>query len=158
VLHPQLPEIIALADVCPNVTIILNHVGIPLQIGRYKGQNAEVIAQWSKDMRELAKRPNVIVKLGGLSLHWIGLGFDRKISQPSSETLAQAWRPYIETCIEAFGVDRCMFQSNFPVDGVSTNYPALWNAFKRLTLGASEDDKNSLFNLTAAKAYRLDLT
>jgi predicted TIM-barrel fold metal-dependent hydrolase len=156
VLHPQLSEMIALADACPDVTIILNHVGIPLQIGRYKGRNAEVTTQWSKDIRELAKRPNVVVKLGGLSVHWVGLGFDRKVSQPSSETLAQAWRPYIETCVEAFGVDRCMFHSNFPVDGVSTSYPVLWNAFKRLAQSMSENEKNSLFSLTAAKAYRLD--
>jgi L-fuconolactonase len=156
VLHPQLSEVIALADACPDVTIILNHVGIPLHIGRFSGRNAEVMVQWGRDIRELAKRPNVIVKLGGLSLHWVGLGFDRKVSQPSSETLAQAWRPYIETCIEAFGVGRCMFQSNFPVDAVSTSYPVLWNAFKRLAQNASEHEKNSLFSLTAAKAYRLD--
>jgi predicted TIM-barrel fold metal-dependent hydrolase len=156
VLSPQLPEIIALADACPDVTMILNHVGIPLQIGRFKGRTSEVMAQWGLDMKELARRPNVVVKLGGLSLHWVGLGFDRKVAQPSSETLAQAWRPYVETCIEAFGTERCMFQSNFPVDSVSTNYPVLWNAFKRLAQGASENEKNSLFSQTAARAYRLE--
>jgi predicted TIM-barrel fold metal-dependent hydrolase len=155
VLHPQLPDVIALADACPDVTIVLNHVGIPLGVGRYKGRGADVFSEWSQNIKELGKRPNVFVKLGGLSLHWVSLGFDRSVGQPPSEKLAQAWHPYIETCVDAFGVERSMFQSNFPVDGVSTNYQILWNAFKRISQGMSEHEKDQLFSLTAAKAYKL---
>ena len=71
------------------------------------------------------------------------------------EELAAAWRPYIEICIEAFGVDRCMFESNFPVDKVSCSYAVLWNAFKRLAAGCSQPEKAALFCHTARRFYQI---
>jgi len=71
--------------------------------------------------------------------------------------LAREWRPYIETCIEAFGVARCMFESNYPADRGAGSYRTLWNAFKRLTAGASRDEKAALFSGTAARVYRIEL-
>lgn len=107
-------------------------------------------------MRELATCDNVFVKLGALGSKRAGFGWHERSRPPSSVELADAWRPYIETCIEAFGVDRCMFESNFPVDKVSCGYTVLWNAFKRLTAGASALEKAALFHDTAARVYRLD--
>ncbi len=75
--------------------------------------------------------------------------------RPSSEELAAAWRPYIEACIAAFGTERAMFESNFPVDKGSCGYPVLWNAFKRIAAGCSATEKAALFSTTAAKFYRL---
>jgi predicted TIM-barrel fold metal-dependent hydrolase len=99
----------------------------------------------------------VSVKLGGLGMHVFGFGFDRAERPASSAQLAVAWRPYVETCIEAFGVDRCMFESNFPVDKRSCSYAVLWNAFKRIAAGYSAQEKAALFADTAARFYRLEL-
>jgi predicted TIM-barrel fold metal-dependent hydrolase len=107
-------------------------------------------------MRALAGCPNIHVKLGGLGMRINGFGFEREPDPPSSEVLAETWRPYIETCIEAFGAKRCMFESNFPVDKGSYGYGEGWNAFKRLTRSASADDKRALFSDTATRFYRLD--
>ena len=76
---------------------------------------------------------------------------------PSSVELADAWRPYIETCVELFGAERCLFESNFPVDKAMYSYRTLWNAFKRLAADASDDEKTALFSATAASTYRLNL-
>jgi L-fuconolactonase len=114
-----------------------------------------VFATWKADMLELARCPNVVVKLGGLGMD-IGL-FDhmRLPAPPSSRHIADAWKPWIETCIEAFGADRCMFESNFPVDKLSTGYAVLWNAFKLMAAGASTAEKSALFSGTARRIYRL---
>jgi len=99
----------------------------------------------------------VHVKLGGLGMRIGGFGFEQQPEPPSSETLAAAWRPYIDTCIEAFGPTRCMFESNFPVDRLTCDYATLWNAFKRLAARYSGDEKAALFGGTAARVYRLKL-
>ena len=84
-----------------------------------------------------------------------GFEFHKRDRKPGSAELADAWRPYIETCIEAFGPRRAMFESNFPVDKVSCSYEALWNAFKRIAGGASAEDKGWLFKDSARAFYRL---
>lgn len=154
--HPQIGEVAALADANPGVAIVLNHVGGPLGIGPYAGKLEEVFARWRPAILDLAKRPNVFVKLGGLGMPICGFGFHRREPKPTSAELAQAWRPYIETCIEAFGPDRGMFESNFPVDRASCDYATLWNALKRTVAGASADEKALLFKDTARRFYRLD--
>jgi L-fuconolactonase len=103
----------------------------------------------------LAKCPNVNMKLGGLGMTSFGFGFEFEDTPPSSEKLAETWRPYIETCIEAFGANRCMFESNFPPDKQSCGYTELWNAFKHLTKNASADEKRALYSGTAARVYKL---
>ena len=153
--HPQIPELTALARAFPGQPIVLNHAGGPVGIGPYAGRRDEVFAQWRPAIRELATCPNVHVKLGGLGMKIIGFEFHKRPRPPGSEELARLWRPYIETCIEAFGPDRCMFESNFPVDKVCCSYVVIWNAFKRLASGASAADKAALFHDTAAGFYKL---
>ncbi len=154
--HPQIAELTALARALPQARIVLDHVGGPLGIGRYAGRREEVFAVWRPAIRELATCPNVHVKLGGLGMRINGFGFEEGQDPPSSEDLADAWRPYMETCIEAFGAERCMFESNFPVDKGAYSYAVCWNAFKRLASGASAVEKTALFSTTATRFYRLD--
>jgi predicted TIM-barrel fold metal-dependent hydrolase len=153
--HPQLPDAIDLARAFPDTTMILNHVGGVLGVGPYARKRAEILAGWKKDMFELAKCPNVHVKLGGLGMTSFGFDFHERDGPPSSEELAAAWRQYVEPCIEGFGPERCMFESNFPPDKQSCGYTELWNAFKRLTAGASAAEKQALYSGTAARVYRL---
>ena len=153
--HPQLTELADLARAFPQTTIILNHVGGPIGVGPYKGKEAETFAQWKTGITEVAKSQNVVVKLGGLGMLMGMFDFYAHETPPSSMDLAAAYRPYIETCIAAFGADRSMFQSNFPPDGASSSYPILWNAFKRLASGHSSSEKAMLFSGTAKRVYRL---
>jgi L-fuconolactonase len=153
--HPQLPDLADLARAYPQTTIILNHVGGPLGIGPYKDKKAETFAQWKAGIIEVAKSQNVVVKLGGLGMPIGMFDFYTRPKPPSSEELASAYKPYIETCIAAFGVDRAMFESNFPPDGASSSYPILWNALKRLAAGYSPSEKAALFGGTAKRVYRL---
>jgi predicted TIM-barrel fold metal-dependent hydrolase len=156
-LEPQLPDVIDLARAFPDTTIILDHVGTPLGRGSYTGKLEERFPVWRENIRELAKSPNVNVKLGGLAMAFCN--FPSFLAEPRapSQQLADEWRPYIETCIEAFGAERCMFESNFPVDMGSCSYATLWNAFKRLAAGASDAEKTALFSGTAKRVYRLSL-
>jgi predicted TIM-barrel fold metal-dependent hydrolase len=144
-----------LAQAFPDTPIVLNHVGGPLGAGPYRGQRDEVFAAWRAGMQALAGCPNVHAKLGGLAQAVNAFDFHEQPLPPSSGELANAWRPYLETCIEAFGARRCMFESNFPVDKAMCSYPVLWNAFKRIAAGASDDERNALFHDTAARFYRI---
>lgn len=154
--HPQLADVADLADAFPDQPMVLDHVGGPLGIGPYEGRRDEIFPRWRQSIRELARRPNVSVKLGGLGMKICGFAFHKRPEPPSSEELAALWRPYVETCIEAFGAERAMFESNFPVDKVSCSYAVLWNAFKRLAQGASAAEKAALFRGTAMRFYRLE--
>ena len=156
-LEPQLPDVIDLARAFPDTIIVLDHVGTPLGIGGYAGRRAERFDVWRGNIRELARCENVNVKLGGLAMPFCG--FDSCLSDPpaGSEQLAREWAPYLETCIEAFGAHRCMFESNFPVDLVSCTYDVLWNALKRVAAGASAEEKTALFSGVATRVYRLEL-
>lgn len=153
--HPQIPELEALARAHPETTIVLDHVGGPLGLGRHASRRDEVFAAWSASIRALAACPNVVVKLGGLGMRLTGFGFEAQPAPPDSTTLAAAWKPWLETCIEAFGAERAMFESNFPVDGCSCSYGVLWNAFKRVVAGASPSEKAALFAGTARRIYRI---
>ncbi len=153
--HSQIPELTELARAFPDQPIVLNHVGGPLGIGPHAGKRDEIFPQWRQAIQALAECPNAFVKLGGLGMKIIGYEFHKRPRPPGSEELAGLWRPYIETCIEAFTPERCMFESNFPVDKVSGSYNVYWNAFKRLASGASESEKAALFHDSAATFYRL---
>ncbi len=155
--HPQLEEIAELADAFPDTTIILNHVGGPLGYAGYASRHDEVRADWKKVMVELAKRRNIVVKVGGLGMAMGWFDFYQRPRPPGSEELAEGFKPWVETCIELFGADRCMFESNFPVDKITSGYGVLWNAFKRLAAGCSAAEKTALFSGTAARVYRLAL-
>lgn len=153
--HPQLPELTDLARAVPGCTFILDHLGGPLGIGPYEGRRNEVLAQWRLDLAELATCPNVVVKLGGIGMVVYGLGFEHRPVPPSSDDLVEAWGGPIAFAIEQFGADRCMFESNFPVDKMSCSYVTLWNAFKKMASGASADERAALFHGTATRIYRL---
>ena len=124
-------------------------------MGPYAGRQAEVFAQWRAWITELATCPNLHVKLGGLAMNVNGFDFHREALPPSSGEMARAWRPFFETTVEAFGAERCMFESNFPVDKGMCAYPVLWNAFKRLASGCSADEKAALFHGSAERFYGL---
>ena len=155
--HPQIDELTDLARAFPDTKIVLNHVGGPIGIGAYGGKHKEVFPGWATSIKALAACPNVFVKVGGLGMRIGGFGFHEQAEPPSSETLVATWRPYFETCIEAFGSSRSMFESNFPVDKGSYSYPVFWNACKILTGGASNADRADLFAMTAARFYKLDV-
>jgi predicted TIM-barrel fold metal-dependent hydrolase len=152
--HPQLPDTVDLLRAFPDTSVILNHVGGPLGLPPH-GNREEVFAIWRGHIRELAQFPNLSVKLGGLGMLYLNWDFHLRDVPPSSEELAAAWRPYIETCIETFGVNRCMMESNFPVDKQSCGYGVLWNALKRITQRCSAAEKAALYRGTAARVYRL---
>ncbi|MGE0724797.1 MAG: amidohydrolase [Alphaproteobacteria bacterium] len=156
--HPQLMELADLARAFPRTTFIVNHVGGPLGTGPYAGWRSEVFAHWRAGVAELARLPNVLMKVGGLGMLYYGFDFYQRPTGPDSAALAAAWRPYVEECLARFGPDRCMLESNFPVDKQTCSYRVLWNAFKRLTAGLSADERDQLFRRTAARAYRIPLT
>ena len=155
--HPQIDQLADLARAFPETAIVLNHVGGPLGIGAYAGRRDEVFRDWSAAIGRLAACPNVMIKLGGLGMRIGGFELERRPEPPSSEELATLWRPYVETCIEAFGPSRAMFESNFPVDKGSYSYGVFWNACKLLAKGAGAAEKDALFRTAAARFYRLDL-
>lgn len=155
VYHHQLDALAQLARDFPETTLIVNHIGGPLGAGQYAGRQAEVFANWTSGLDSLARHPNVFMKLGGLGMLYSGFHFYRQATPPTSTQLAEAWRPYMEACIERFGVDRCMFESNFPVDKQTCTYGTLWNAFKRITQNASTSEKAALYLGTGARAYKL---
>ena len=156
VFHPQLPEVIALARAVPEARFVMGHCGGPLGYGRYAGKQDDIFAAWKRNIEALARCPNVAMKLGGMMMRLAAFDYGTAAAPPDSAALAALWRPWIETCIEAFGPDRCLFESNFPVEKMGIGWVALWNAFKRIAAGASADEKRALFAGTAARVYRLD--
>jgi L-fuconolactonase len=124
----QLGDVASLARTYPETTIILDHLRLPIGVGRYAGHRKAVFDVWKLLLQELAREQNVVVKLGGLGMPVFGFDFHTREHPATSSELAEAWRPYFETCIEAFGTNRCMFESNFPVDRKTCSYAALWKA------------------------------
>lgn len=151
----QLPFVVELARAVPELTVIVDHCGGPLGVGPFAGHPAEGVEAWRQQVLALARLPNTVMKLGGLAMETAGHGFHRRDLPPGSAELAESWRPVIHPLIEAFGADRCMFESNFPVDKGMCGYGVLWNAFKRLAAGAGAAERTALFSGTAARVYRL---
>jgi predicted TIM-barrel fold metal-dependent hydrolase len=156
--HPQIGELTDLARAFPDTKIVLDHCGGPVGLGRFANRREETFAVWKASIQEIAKCPNVVVKLGGLAMRLLGYDFHQRPRPPSSEEAAAAWRPYIESCIEAFGPGRCMFESNFPPDKGQCSYQVIFNAFKRIAAPYSEAEKTALFSKTATEVYRLGIT
>ncbi|WP_108260121.1 amidohydrolase family protein [Mangrovicoccus ximenensis] len=154
--HPQIPDVAAAARAVPEAQIVLIHTGSPVGHASYRGREAEVLADWTRDMRDLARCPNVTVKLGGLLMTLAAYDFGQAERPIGSEALAELWRPYVERSIEIFGPDRCMVSSNFPVERAGITYGTNWNMFKRLTAGAGEGEKRQIYSGTAKRVYRLD--
>jgi L-fuconolactonase len=152
--HPQLGDLCSLADAFPHLPIVVNHCGGLLGIGPYA--DPDTFARWKALVADVARRPNTLMKLGGLSAKRCGFGFQERATRASAEELAALWRPYIQTCIELFGAERCMFESNFPPDNVSGSYRTVWNALKLTAAGCSATEKAALFSGTAQRVYRID--
>jgi predicted TIM-barrel fold metal-dependent hydrolase len=155
--QPQIGELADLAHAFPDTRICLDHCGGLVGIGVYANRREELFPVWKASIQEIAKCPNVVVKLGGLAMRLLGYDFHERPKPPSSEQAAAAWKPYIETCIEVFGPNRCMFESNFPPDKGQCSYQVIFNAFKRLAAPYSETEKTALFSKTATDFYRLKL-
>jgi len=153
--HYQNQEFLALAQAIPGTTMILDHFGTPLGVGPYASQRDEIFTQWKKDIAALAQCPNVVAKLGGLAMPDNGFGWHTAERPPTSDEFIAVQRQYFEHTIECFGPNRCMFESNFPVDRLSLGYHVLWNAFKKLTISFSEDEKDAMFRGTATRIYSL---
>ena len=153
--HTQIPEVTDLARAFPDTTIILDHFGGPLGTGPYQGNADEVFEIWKTSVSELATCENVFAKLGGINMDVNGFGWHENSNPPSSAELADATRRYYDYAIEVFGANRCMFESNFPVDKLSCSYQVIWNTFKRIASGATATEKSALFHDTAAKVYSL---
>lgn len=156
ILEPQIPDVIDLARAFPDTPICLDHCGTPLGNASYSGKLEERFDIWRANILELGRCENVMVKLGGLAMHNCDLPPEGPAAGWSSERLAPLWKPYIETCIEAFGTNRAMFESNYPVDRWGASYPVLWNTFKRITAGASDDEKAALYAGNAKAFYALE--
>jgi predicted TIM-barrel fold metal-dependent hydrolase len=155
--HPQIGELADLARAFPNTRIVLDHCGGPIGVGSYANRRDDIFKGWKASIQDIAQCPNVAVKLGGLAMCLLGYDFHQRPMPPSSEDLAAVWRPYIETCIEAFGPGRAMFESNFPPDKGQCSYQVIFNAFKRIAAPYSEPEKTALFSRTATDVYRLKL-
>jgi L-fuconolactonase len=151
--HPQIADVTALARSVPEAQIVLVHTGSPVAHSSYRGREDEVRRNFVRDMTELARCPNVSVKLGGLLMTLGTFDFGQAERPATSEELAVLWRPYIEPCLTLFGPERCMVSSNFPRDKAGLTYSAVWNMFKRLTAGSSTDEKIEIFGGTAKRLY-----
>ena len=157
VLDPSIGKLAKMVDRFPGLTFVLDHMGIAVGVDMSPAEKAEVFRTWSASLHALAERPNVCCKIGGLGMPTWGFGFETRDEPVGYEALAEAWRPYVETAIAAFGADRCMFESNFPPDGRSSGFVPLWNACKHIVRSASPEEKTALFSGTATRVYRLDL-
>jgi predicted TIM-barrel fold metal-dependent hydrolase len=153
--HPQLPELAAFARAVPDLTIILNHIGGLVRIGPYANRDDDVLPAWRRGIAAVAACPNVIIKLGGVGQVRFGFDWYKRDKPIGSEALAEALAPLMQYCIEQFGPNRCMFESNFPVDKISYSYQVVYNAFKRLSKGYSASERTAMFHDTAVRVYRL---
>ncbi len=153
----QLDQLAEVADAEPDLQIVMNHCGGPLGYGPYADNKAEHFAAWKTSVLNVARRPNVACKLGGILGRGAAYDFINAPIPPTSLELAVCWRPWFETCIEAFGPERCMFESNYPVEKLGTSYSVLWNAFKRIAAYTSDEEIKQLFATTARRIYTLDI-
>ena len=153
--HFQNDAFADLAEAVPGTTIVLDHFGTPCGVGDYAGKTAEVFAQWQAGITRLAACPNVVVKIGGLAMPVNGFGWGDLERPPSSDEVAEAHRDYYLKTIDAFGPERCMFESNFPVDKLSLSYNVYWNAMKKIATEFSAAEQHALFYATAERVYRL---
>lgn len=153
--HSQISDLAEVARLLPELTIVLDHFGAPLGVGPYTDRRSDVLRHWRLAIRDLAACPNVVVKMGGQGMIISGDAWHERDIPPGSADLAAAWAPLFDSCIEAFGPNRCLFESNFPVDKGMFSYPVVWNAFKRLASGATATEKAALFHDNALRLYRL---
>jgi predicted TIM-barrel fold metal-dependent hydrolase len=155
--HTQFADFLSLADAFPNATMVLDHLVTPVRVGRFRGKDQEVLGAWRTGVAEAARRPNVVLKIGGLGMPGAGFGWFGAETPPGSAEIAAAYQPYFAHAVETFGVERCILESNFAVDGGAYGYSAIWNAFKRLAASLSASEQKALFHDTAARIYKLKI-
>lgn len=153
--HTQLPSVAALARAFPDTTIVIDHLGSPLGAGPYAGRQDEIFPEWQKNLSAVADCQNVVIKLGGLAMPWCGFGWESRPKPPGSDEFIARYQRYYDHALQSFGPERCMFESNFPVDKLSLSYDILWNAFKKIAASYSEDERDQLFRGTATRVYGL---
>ena len=153
---PQMTELADFARAVPDLSIILNHIGGLLRTGPYANRDDEVLAIWRRGIAAVSECPNVTVKLGGIGMPRTGFDWHTRDEPIGSEELAEAMSPLMTYCIDRFGPERCMFESNFPVDKVSYSYNVMYNAFKRLSKGYSPGERAAMLHDTAVRVYRID--
>ena len=153
--HHQNAEMLELARAVPDTMMVLDHFGTPLGVGRFAGRRDEIFDEWADGVAQLATCDNIVAKLGGLAMPDNGFGWHEDPKPPTSDEFVGAQARYYHHTIECFGPERCMFESNFPVDRFSLSYPVLWNGFKKLVAGYSADEKAAMFSETARRIYRL---
>ena len=153
--HYQARELLDLARAVPGTVMVLDHFSTPLGVGRFAGRHDELFAPWREDIAALARCDNVVAKLGGLAMPDNGFGWHRAERPPTSDEFAAAQRRWYEHTIECFGPDRCLFESNVPVDRLSVSYRVLVNAVKKMVAGCSPAERDAIFRGTATRVYRL---
>jgi predicted TIM-barrel fold metal-dependent hydrolase len=153
---PQLPELADFARAVPDLPIVLNHIGGLLRVGPYANRDDEVLAIWRDGIAAAAACPNIYIKLGGMGMTRTGFDWHTRTRPIGSKELAGSMAPFMHYGIEQFGPDRCMFESNFPVDKVSFSYNVMYNAFKLLSSDYSAAERAAMFHDTAARVYRID--
>ncbi len=154
--HHQNRDYLDLAQACPGTTMILDHFGTPLGVGPYAGKRDEIFAVWKDDVAAIAECPNVHAKLGGLAMPDNGYGWHERETPPTSDEVVEAHRKWYTHMIGCFGPERCMFESNFPVDRLSLGYGVYWNAMKKISADLSERAKAAMFAGTARKVYSIN--
>jgi predicted TIM-barrel fold metal-dependent hydrolase len=154
--HHQNQDFLSLAAAIPGTTMILDHFGTPLGVGRFAGKHDEIFPSWKDDIAAIANCPNVHAKLGGLAMPDNGFGWMGRDKPPTSDEFVTAQARYYDHAIACFGADRCMFESNFPVDRLSISYGVLWNGLKKIAVKYDEVDQAAMFSGTARRIYNLD--
>ena len=154
--HYQNGEFLALARAVPDTVMVLDHFGTPIGVGPYAGRRDEIFREWQDDVAAIARCENVVAKLGGMAMADNGFGWHTADRPPSSDEFVAAQARYYHHTIECFGPDRCMFESNFPVDRMSISYPVLWNGLKKIAASYSDAEQDAMFSGTATRVYRLD--
>lgn len=154
--HHQNLQFRDLAAAAPNTTMILDHFGTPLGVGPYADKREAIYETWLDDIAAIAECPNVVAKLGGLAMPDNGFGWDKNTKPPTSDEFVEAQARYYHHTIKCFGPERCMFESNFPVDRASISYPVLWNGLKKIAAEYTEAEQSAMFTGTATRVYRLD--
>jgi predicted TIM-barrel fold metal-dependent hydrolase len=155
VYHHQLRDLLDLVDAFPDLCVVIDHMGGLMGVAEHRSRHTAAFLDWVRDLRALAERPQVRMKVGGLGMPVFGFGFEHEPRPATSMELACAWQPYVDACIETFGTQRLLFETNFPVDKQSASCTAVWNAYKRMTRHLSEGERRDMFYRTACATYRL---
>ncbi|MEM7190769.1 MAG: amidohydrolase family protein, partial [Pseudomonadota bacterium] len=154
--HHQNRDFMDMAREVHGTKMILDHFGTPLGVGQYEGQRDAIFAQWKEDVAEISDCPNVFAKLGGMAMPDNGYGWHDRAMPPTSDEFVEAQAPWYHHMIDCFGPERCMFESNFPVDKASISYRVLWNGLKKIAAEYDDAAQTAMFSGTARRVYRIE--